>query len=96
MKQPKNQITIPIIKRVIMEKNGQYYNSMPIWEYKNLYPGKWKCGKCGRGNIRPLIGLYDAPKCKVCKAWVRDIQYNDTFRHHFMFDKVFRYSYEPV
>lgn len=87
-------ITIPKIRQVIMEKEGIYYQAMPIQKGLGLYPGNWKCGKCLRGNIRPIIGLYDAPKCRVCGAFVRDIRYNDTYLGNMFDEKVFRYSYE--
>ena len=86
----------PYVYRVIMEKNGVYYRAMPVKGYEKLFPGKWKCGKCLKGVIRPLIGLYDAPKCKVCGAFVRDITYNDNWHPHFWTNKTFRYSFEPI
>ena len=92
----KKQTTIPRIRQVIMENDGVYYQAMPVQDYQGLYPGKWKCGKCLRGNIRPIIGLYDAPKCKICGAFVRDIRYNDTWCGGLFYEKVFRYSYKPI
>lgn len=91
----KKQTTVPHIRKVIMEKDGLRYLAMPVQEAKGLYPGKWKCGKCTRGNIRPIIGLYDAPGCCVCGAFVRDIHYNDVWHGSMWDEKVFRYSHEP-
>jgi len=85
----------PHVYRVIMRKGDLYYRSFPVQGYENLFPGKWKCGKCGRGVIQPLIGLYDAPTCKVCKAWVVDITYDDNWIPHLWTRKTFRYSHQP-
>jgi nitric oxide synthase oxygenase domain/subunit len=95
-KKIEKQTTIPIIRQVIMEKDGIYYQAMPFKGYKKVYPGEWKCGKCLKGNIRPIIGLYNAPKCKVCGAFVRDIRYNDSYLGGIFNEKVFRYSFKPI
>lgn len=89
-------MTVPKIRQVIMEYKGLRYQAMPVQEYMYGYPGKWKCGKCTRGVIRPIIGLWDAPKCKVCGAFVRDIRYNDVHLGSMFDEKVFRYSHEPI
>lgn len=91
----KKQETVPMIRKVVMECDKVFYRAMPVKEYKDLYPGKWKCGKCLTGVIRPFINLFDAPTCNVCGAFVREIQYNDLYLGNIFEDKVFRYSYEP-
>lgn len=42
------------------EKDGIRYVCMPFF-------GRFKCGKCLRGNLNPNIGM----KCRVCGAKVR-------------------------
>jgi len=88
------QTTVPKIIKVVMEFDEMKYLSMPVQKYKYLYPGKWKCGKCLKGVIRPVIGLWEAPKCKVCGAFVRDIHYNDLYLGNRWEDKIFRYRHE--
>lgn len=50
--------------QVVKVKKGLWYNC--IWLCYN--PGRWKCGKCLKGNLgfKPKFG----DKCKVCKASV--------------------------
>lgn len=86
----------PFVYKVIMKKGDMYYRAMPTQPIKGLYPSKWKCGKCGRGIIIPLLYQYDAPKCKVCGAWVQDITFNDNWHPHLWTNKVYRYSFKPL
>lgn len=37
-----------------------------VWTCKPVEYLKYKCGKCGHGNIRKKLGF----KCRVCKAKV--------------------------
>ena len=47
---------------VIIKKDGKSYICQAM-------PGKYKCGKCLRGNINGVI----ADRCRVCGAIVSDI-----------------------
>jgi len=85
----------PFVYKVVMVKNDTRYLAMPMQE-KGLYPGRWKCGKCLRGVIIPLLYQWDAPKCKVCGTWVQDITFNDNWHPNIFTNKVFRYSHKPL
>ena len=52
---------------IIVQKDGLSYICLPV-------PGKYKCGKCLRGNIFGTI----CERCRVCNAVVSDIQRSNT------------------